>query len=115
MNCWFPQRLAQFAALFLLGRKLGRVFNLSSSDYFQPVSHVHESSCLRWLLCFAAGVASSVAAIPDDTRHGASPMSAAERDFVRAAEPLFKQFCFDCHGNKKTKAGVNLQHLSVDP
>src|SRR4030095_12983686 len=66
-------------------------------------------------LCFAAGVASSVAAIPDETRHGASPMSAAERDFVRAAEPLFKQFCFDCHGDKKTKAGVNLQRISVDP
>jgi hypothetical protein len=42
-------------------------------------------------------------------------MSAAERDFVRAAEPLFKQFCFDCHGERKTKAGVNLQRLSVDP
>jgi uncharacterized protein DUF1592/uncharacterized protein DUF1588/uncharacterized protein DUF1587/uncharacterized protein DUF1585/uncharacterized protein DUF1595/cbb3-type cytochrome c oxidase subunit III len=64
---------------------------------------------------FAAAAASSVAAIPLQARPGAQPLSAAERDFVRAAEPLFKQFCFDCHGDRKTKAGVNLQRMSVDP
>jgi len=73
------------------------------------------SSATLSLLCIAAAAASSVAAIPTETRPGANPLSAAERDLVRAAEPLFKQFCFDCHRDRKSKAGVNLQRMSVDP
>src|SRR5437762_3562294 len=103
MNRWFPQCLAQFAAR--LGRKLG--MDLSSSRRLTlPRSHWPSlflvshagalSSAALSLLCFAAATASSVAAIPIETRPGANPLSAAERGFVRAAEPLFKQFCFDC-------------------
>src|SRR5688572_17664505 len=99
MNRWFTQCLAQFAALFALGRKLG--MELSSSRRLTPplshcpslflVSHAGElSSATLSLLCFAAATASSAAAIPIETRPGAHPLSAAERDFVRAAEPLFK-------------------------
>src|SRR6266540_2899657 len=114
MNRWFPQCLAQLAALFPLVRKLGMVFDLSSSRRLTPplshcpslflVSHAREaSSATLLLLCFAAATASSVAAIPIETRPGANPLSAAERDFVRAAEPLFTQFCFNCHSDKKRK------------
>src|SRR5882672_1915118 len=40
MNRWFPQCLAQFAALIPLGRKLGRVLDLFSSRRLTPpLSH----------------------------------------------------------------------------
>ena len=99
---------------------------LSSSRLFCPPLYLRPCSFLAAhaaalsgvplsLLCFAAAAASSVGATPIETRPGAIPQSAAERDFVRAAAPVFKQFCFDCHGDRKTKAGVNLQRMSVDP
>src|SRR5688572_9880370 len=126
MNRWVPHCPAQFAALFLLGRKLRRGFGLSSSLRLAPrLSHSPSlflavragqfTSAALSMLCFVAATASGAATIPIETRPGANPMSAAERDFVPAAEPLFRQFCFDCHNDKKTKAGVNLQRMSVDP
>ncbi len=30
---------------------------------------------------------------------------------ISRVEPLFKELCFDCHGDKKAKAGVNLQQM----
>src|SRR5881394_713500 len=123
MNRWFPHCLAQFAARFLLGRKLGMEFSSSRRlpPPFSPslflVSHAGEAfSASLLLLCFATATASSVAAIPIQTaRPSANPLSDAETGFIRATEPLFKQFCFDCHSDKKTKAGVNLQRMSTDP
>src|SRR5262245_45896754 len=126
MNRWFPQRPAQVAALFQCGRVMRRICDFPSSrllprllshrPYLPLDAHAHEACCVAWLsVCLAAGAPATVAAIPNDPRPGANSMSAAERDFVRTAEPLFKQFCFDCHRDKKAKAGVNLQRMSVDP
>ncbi len=43
------------------------------------------------------------------------PSSRAEKELSRTAAPLFKQFCFDCHGGKKSKAGVDLERLVAEP
>jgi hypothetical protein len=45
----------------------------------------------------------------------ATTMSAAEREFVQTAAPMFKQFCSDCHGETKAKAQLNLARLSSEP
>jgi hypothetical protein len=43
------------------------------------------------------------------------PLSAVEREFVQTAAPMFKQFCSDCHGEKKAKAQLDLARLSSEP
>src|SRR5438105_3912113 len=42
----------------------------------------------------------------------AQPVVARE---FQAAEPLFRQFCFDCHGNAAAEANVNLERLTAEP
>lgn len=42
-------------------------------------------------------------------------LSAAEQRFAHSASPVLKQFCFDCHGQKKAKAQINLEQMSAQP
>ncbi|HEV8544544.1 MAG TPA: DUF1587 domain-containing protein, partial [Verrucomicrobiae bacterium] len=39
----------------------------------------------------------------------------AEKEFVAATEPLFKQYCFSCHGDKKARGEINLERMSIAP
>jgi len=36
-------------------------------------------------------------------------------DSWKAVQPLLEQHCYDCHGGKKTKGGVDLKKLNADP
>src|ERR1051325_2729627 len=68
------------------------------------------------LFCLAAGLpARIVGGEPGTTNRSASSFSTIENDFATATEPIFKQFCFDCHSDKKTKAQINLQRMSSAP
>src|SRR5438045_843014 len=44
----------------------------------------------------------------------AASASASAAEFA-AASPLFKEFCFKCHSDKKTKAALNLEHIASAP
>jgi hypothetical protein len=35
-----------------------------------------------------------------------------DTEFATAATPLFQEFCFKCHSDKKAKGNLNLQQLS---
>ena len=35
-----------------------------------------------------------------------------EDDFARNATPLLGKYCYDCHGDKKQKGGIEVQHLT---
>ncbi len=41
----------------------------------------------------------------------ANPVHAAD-DFARHATPLHGKYCYDCHGDKKQKGGIEVQHLT---
>lgn len=42
-------------------------------------------------------------ALPDDAQ------SSAQKAFKQHAEPFAKKYCFECHGNRRSKAGLNLE------
>lgn len=43
---------------------------------------------------------------------GAAENNAASEEFVKKSAPVFKKFCFECHGDKKTKGKINLENLT---
>lgn len=44
-----------------------------------------------------------------------SERSSLEKAAFGAASSLFKEYCFQCHSDKKTKAHLNLERLSSEP
>ena len=51
----------------------------------------------------------------ESTERPAERLSAVEREFAATGSRMFQGFCFDCHGDKKTKARLNLQQMSGTP
>src|SRR5688572_7783201 len=51
----------------------------------------------------------------ESTERPAERLSAVEREFAATGPRLFQGFCFDCHGDKKTKARLNIQQMSGTP
>ena len=41
----------------------------------------------------------------------AKEASVVQQDFQRSVQPLFKRYCFDCHGERKPKAGIRVDYL----
>ncbi|MFL2942316.1 MAG: DUF1592 domain-containing protein [Limisphaerales bacterium] len=37
--------------------------------------------------------------------------SVVQQDFQRTVQPLLKRYCFDCHGERKPKAGIRVDYL----
>lgn len=46
---------------------------------------------------------------------GAEGLSSAEKDFAARTGATFKEFCFDCHGERKAKGQVNLERMAAAP
>ena len=66
------------------------------------------------LLCVAAGARiafAGAAVVPSQANSDGN----AEQEFVRATEPLFKQYCFGCHGEKKARGQINLERMMAEP
>ena len=38
-----------------------------------------------------------------------------QAEFTRDIQPLLKQYCYGCHGNKRAKAEVNLEAFGTTP
>ena len=34
-----------------------------------------------------------------------------KEDFLREIQPLLRKYCFDCHGEKKSKAGIRVDYM----
>ena len=45
----------------------------------------------------------------------AKPASLGHAEFARDIQPLLKQYCYGCHGNKRSKAEVNLEAFGTTP
>lgn len=70
----------------------------------------------QWFPKLLVRVAVSLALVRLAVDGALSPgLSSAEREFVQLAAPMLKQFCFECHGDKKTKAQINLERMASDP
>jgi hypothetical protein len=52
---------------------------------------------------------------PDSVISPTKALVKAERELVQAAAPTLQQFCFDCHGDKKAKAQINLERMAAQP
>ena len=63
------------------------------------------------MLALAGGSQSGRAASEAASPSPPSDLAAWEKDI----RPLFTQYCYDCHGGKKTKGGVDLRKLDADP
>jgi hypothetical protein len=70
------------------------------------------SSLLRPRLSMALAVLGASAS-PIGLAGAAEPSATA--NWEKDIRPLFTQYCYDCHGGKKTKGGVNLKTLDADP
>jgi mono/diheme cytochrome c family protein len=46
---------------------------------------------------------------PEEDKQLAAMQSAAQKAFKQHAEPFAKKYCFECHGNRRSKAGLNLE------
>src|ERR1051325_6775885 len=67
------------------------------------------------LFCLAVGLEAAQVPGPERANRDGKNLSPVERECAAATEPVFKQFCFDCHSDKKTKAQINLQRMSSAP
>ncbi len=41
----------------------------------------------------------------------AKELAVVQKDFQRTVRPIFQKFCFDCHGENKSKAGIRVDYL----
>ena len=72
-------------------------------------------SAFRLLLALVA-IPTALTAGESGTIHPASnPLSAPEKELVATSAPLFQHYCFECHGDKKAKARINLQQMTAVP
>jgi hypothetical protein len=72
------------------------------------------------LLCLLVGLESTIlektiAAAQESTNLPQRSSTRLVKEFATAAAPLFEEFCFKCHSDKKTKAHLNLQQISSAP
>lgn len=40
-----------------------------------------------------------------------APLAGAADDFATVATPLLQKYCYECHGEKKQKGGIEVHHL----
>jgi len=73
-----------------------------------PVTVIRRKLTISWQMA-AAALSLCLAALAH------RPLAAAELAFSAVAPPLFKQFCFVCHGNAGAESQVNLEQLSAAP
>ena len=45
------------------------------------------------------------------TMVSAKELAVVQKDFQRTVRPIFQKFCFDCHGENKSKAGIRVDYL----
>lgn len=71
------------------------------------------------LLCLWATLQPSIIQGPlaatTDSEVPVPDRSSSEKGLFEAASPLFKEFCFKCHSDEKTKAHLNLERLRSEP
>ena len=41
----------------------------------------------------------------------AKELAVVQKDFQRTVRPVLQKFCFDCHGENKSKAGIRVDYL----
>ena len=41
----------------------------------------------------------------------AKELAVVQKDFQRTMRPVLQKFCFDCHGENKSKAGIRVDYL----
>jgi hypothetical protein len=67
------------------------------------------------LFCFTAAIWMSFGAEIGGSQYPGPEPFPIEKEFATVTTPTFKQFCFDCHGEKKTKGQINLQQMTSAP
>ena len=45
------------------------------------------------------------------TMVSAKELAVVQKDFQRTVRPVLQKFCFDCHGENKSKAGIRVDYL----
>ena len=61
------------------------------------------------LVGFASAFTALCQAEPADEKEFAALQAEAQKAFREGVTPFMKNYCMDCHGNKRTKGGVNFQ------
>jgi len=58
---------------------------------------------------FAVGLAMVLSCGAEEDAESAAMRAGAEKAFREHAEPFVKEFCVECHGNRRSKGGLNLE------